>query len=362
MDKRFIICAIIFLTLTVLGVLAYANFEIYPRKIPVYPSRDVIANDYFALERWLAKTGHPVRVLRGRNLSRIVSGAEKTALVQASACDWKNAAGTLLPWIEGGGFLLISLDYAFYSEDLTGFLAGLGIRQGDLADDEEPDLLAAIDDQPEEPPVPDFDRAVHFTVDKTAGGREFFTIKDNAGLVRLARISLGKGALAVIGRPLFMFNDFLDREVNARLAWDVTGARAAGGNPGLLFIRDMRVTRGFLGRIADRGNVLPLAVSALLLVALGFWMVIPVFGLVFSEKRSRARPIRERFLAEIRFLKKYGALASYLEVYVRELKMRGRGMESAVLEIEEIFQSGRPMKYQDIIKHLRKLETLTERL
>jgi hypothetical protein len=370
MNKRFVICTVIFLVLMTLGILAYASLEIYPRKVPVFPSRDVISNDYFALERWLAETGHPVRVEKRGGLFRIVSGPEKTAFVHASACDWENSGVILKPWIEQGGFLLISLDYSFYDDDLSGFLADMGIRQDEYPsgedeneeDEETAEPLAAIDEPLDETSVSDFDRSVQFFIDtaKAANaGAKVFAIKDHTGAVRLAGLSLGKGALAVTGRPRFMLNNYLDRETNARLAWDLTGARTSAENPALLFIREKRVTKGFLGKIADRGNFLPLVTSALILVILGFWMVIPVFGLVFSEKRNRARPIRERFLAEIRFLKKYGALQSYLEIYMRELKLRGR--EGDIAEFEQAPQPGR-MKYRDIISALRKLENLMERI
>jgi hypothetical protein len=77
-------------------------------------------------------------------------------------------------------------------------------------------------------------------------------------------------------------------------------------------------------------------------------MVIPVFGLVFYEKQKTSRPIRERFTAEIRFLKKYGALNHYLEVYERELKLG---------ENREI---NKTYSYRELINKLRYYETMPE--
>jgi hypothetical protein len=99
----------------------------------------------------------------------------------------------------------------------------------------------------------------------------------------------------------------------------------------------------------DRGNIVPVIVSALLVIILGFWMVIPVFGLVFSEKQKTARPIRERFLAEIRFLRKYNALNHYLEVYERELKLNDKGEKR-----------NEPLNRGEIVRELRKLQTISE--
>lgn len=365
MDKRLAVCAVIMAVLIILGLIAAATLEIYPRKVSIFPSRNAIFNDYFALERWLAETGHPVRVIRGGKLSRLVSGAERIVIVRASACDWKDAAAILGPWIERGGFLLVSVDQDFEDGDFAAFLAGRGISLNPHpgGEDAEAGALADIDNPADESADPDFDWNVRFFTIKpeTARGK-IFTITDSTGAVRMARVEMGAGALTVTGRLRFMFNRYLDREINARLAWDLTGARTSAANPGLLFVREERVTKGFLGNIAARGNILPLAVSALLLVLIGFWMVIPAFGLRFGERPNRARPLRERFLAEIRFFKKYGALGSYLETYVRELKLRRTEGHGELAEIEQALQSGHLTKYRDIINGLRKLESLMERV
>jgi hypothetical protein len=79
-------------------------------------------------------------------------------------------------------------------------------------------------------------------------------------------------------------------------------------------------------------------------------MVVPVFGLVFNEKQRNARPIKERFLAEVRFLKKYRALDYYVKIYRRELKR----------DLQET--AGASYNYRDIISELRKYETKGGRL
>jgi hypothetical protein len=365
MHKRFTVCAVIVLVLTAAVVFACIALELYPRKVPVFPAREALTNDFFALERWLAKTGHPVRVEKRGSPSRIVSGGEQSALVQASACVWENAGTVLMPWIERGGFLVICLEAEdLYDDDLAAFLADCGIVP-DMYGDDAADPLADMEDLPEAAAVPDFDWSIGFLAGTTQAAGNSFTMRDGEGTVRLARFSRGAGAITVIGRPLFMYNDYLEREINARLAWELTGARTSLAEPGLLFVREKRVTRGLLGKIAGRGAVFPLALSALLLVIVGFWAVIPMVGPVFSEQRSRARPIGERFRAEVRFLKKYGALQSYLETYARELKSQARGGEGDCAAIAAALRPGPPgrtLKYRDIIKELRKLESLMERI
>jgi hypothetical protein len=119
-----------------------------------------------------------------------------------------------------------------------------------------------------------------------------------------------------------MFNNSLNRQPNARLAWELTGELTVENNKGILFVRSggRYISKSLFGKIMDRGNLIPVIISAALVIFIGFWMVIPVFGLVFYEKQKSSRPIKERFTAEISFLKKYKGLNYYLEVYERELQ------------------------------------------
>ena len=97
----------------------------------------------------------------------------------------------------------------------------------------------------------------------------------------------------------------------------------------------------------ERGNLVPVIISSLILIILGFWMVIPVFGLVLPEKQFTARPIKDRFIAEIRFLKKYEALNHYLHVYEREQKCIRNECGSS--EKEKIYN------YQELINQYRRI-------
>jgi len=62
--------------------------------------------------------------------------------------------------------------------------------------------------------------------------------------------------------------------------------------------------------------------------------VIPGFGLVKWDDEKPSRPLRERFLAEGRFLKRYGALDFYSQAYVREIK-RCLAMQEGIIGDEE---------------------------
>ena len=333
MDKRIVICAVIFLVLAVLGVLAYTNLEIYSRKTYSPPSGETLANSYFALERWLNETGHSVRIEKQGSPAKIAAAPERVALVLAAACKWEDAKEILIPWIEQGGFLVISLDESVIDKNLMKFISefGIGVQEN------------LLDENPGGDTIPDFYwRDIYFSHDDDA---EIFTINDSMGYARLVEVYSGEGALTVIGRPRFMYNNNLERDINAGLSWGLTGARANGENTGILFIRNRYISKSLFGKIMDRGNIVPIIVSAVLVIVLGFWMVVPVFGLVFGEKQKTARPIRERFLAETRFFRKYGALNHYLEVYKRELKLKGNGEKR-----------NEPLNHREIIKELSLLQ------
>jgi len=336
MDKRIYICAAIVLLFALFALLAYDNLEIYTEKVPKSPSRKVYNNWFYAMEQWLNETGHPVRIENEGSPEKIAASPETAAFVHATDCSWEGAEEILLPWIEKGNSLYICLDSydpEYTDENLLEFLSGLGI---------EIDTISYSDDFKGEN-IPEFNWYIHFLIDEDA---DIFTVRDNQGYARLAEISLGEGKLTITGFPVFMYNNKLKNEINAALAWELTGARAATG---VLFIYTRYTEKTFFGRIMERGNILPVIFSALLVIILGFWMVIPVFGLVFEEKQKNSRPIRERFAAEISFLKKYKALDYYLDIYKREHQYTDDRILTNVSEQKEKYN------YREIINKLRSI-------
>jgi hypothetical protein len=371
-SNKWIAFGLVFLVLLILAVFAYTSLEIYPVTVQKSPSRQVLVNDFFALEQWLAKTGHPVRTLKRGNAARIMGAPEKTVFVQADVFDWDGAGEALKSWMEAGGFLLVSLEYPPEEDEeeaLYAFLESFGIYAAWSNDDAEADEVSGDEEYEEaendvaEPlmvDTPDFYSLIQFELSEAARVSAYTLTEQRLDeeLIRLVQIPLGAGALTLTGPPWFMENDCLGRDVNARLAWDLTGARAGDGHPGVLFIRGRGQVKSLFGRLADRGNFLPLGLSALILAAIGFWMVIPRFGLVFSEQNSPGRPIRDRFRAEIRFLKKYGALEMYLELYLREIKrrLRGREPEPEVEAVEQALRKKGRLSYREIVRSLQILE------
>jgi hypothetical protein len=344
-------------------------------------------------------------------------GPEQSVYIHASLFDWQDSESILIPWVEEGGSLLISLESGWYNEDddfapqsmpLTQFLEAIGVQaeicvyeddeddgvtednyeENDddvepqpgsevalgqrssvplLTEDAEPEstvilsstILADID------PLLAFDSRFCFSLieDFDFAGVPL-TMEDEREITRLVSVPLGQGSVTVTGQPYFMYNDNLESEENARLAWELTAAKTKGENQGVLFIRGRRTVKSLFGKLAERGNLLPPLVSVLALVCIGFWMVIPGFGVVRSGDERRARPIRDRFRAEARFLKKYHALDGYLEVYLREIKSKCRDREKdpRIAEIENSLVEKKHRTYGEIIRDLKILETTMEHL
>jgi hypothetical protein len=292
---------------------------------------------------------------------------------------------SLASWINGGGNLVVSLDYTPYGEGPPGsFLSGFGVyvevypfEDEETSGDEDAEAPDAADADGEirrgEFSFPDFDHRLRFKIFSPGEGAGYAagqpeTFADHDGNIRLVNIPAEEGRLTVFGDPYFMVNYNLSAETNARLAWSLFG------EGGVLFIRGRRIVKSFFGKFAERGDFVPLLVSLAVLVGAGFWMVIPVFGLVRGGEKSRARPIQERFRAEIRLFKKYRSLSVYLEPYLGELRRKipfgnppaenflDTETESEIQRIESALQSGKKMGNKEIIRDLLILEKIMERL
>jgi len=342
MYKRVLFFAGIIFLLVLIGYVLYSNLEIYEYKVPTGLSREARTNNYYAMEQWLKQTGHPVRFENTFNPSKLAAAEERVVMLHSIEGQWDNADEFIIPWIEQGGHLIISfnyhyLDISLIDENILNMLFDLGItlEKGNVGEDIFTEKISSYEPESEKP-IPNIGSNITFLCDDK---NKISVIKDEYGYARLAEVSIGKGTLTVTGFSSFMYNSFIKEEVNANLAWNLTGARANGENSGVLFVRKRNLPNSMLGKIMERGNLLPVGISALLLIVLGFWMVIPIFGLVSVEKQKIARPIRERFLAEIRFLKKYRALDNYL--VNEEEKNTGESSEKKAYNYRELINQYR---------------------
>jgi len=265
-NKIYIFIAII-IVFCLTGLVIYSYFEIYPRQKTIYPSTEAENNSFLAAERWLKATGHNIRISDTISLINITEAHERVVIIN----NWMfnpEEAERIIEWIKQGHFLIVF-------EDIT---------------DIDPKLIEIL--------------SKHGTI-----------IEDEVNGNKLTEIQIGNGSITSTGTSRFMYNKYLLDENNARLTWKLTGARTDETNMDILFIRQTKwkESKSIFGAIMERGNFTPVIVSALLLIFIGFWAVIPRFGLVSNDKQKNSKPINERFTAEIRFLKKYKALDYYLD-------------------------------------------------
>ena len=341
-----------------LGILAfalYSLFEIEPATRPVPPSREARINEYLALDRWLGGTGISLRTLDTGNLLLVLEAEERQIFLQSSLFHWTDEGVEYLShWVREGGTLFLVLDYSmgWVEEEPLSFLEQFGISA-----EMESTRRAFFRDTE----YPNYDGRVSFNVDD----EEALALKDRSGQVRLVQQNRGAGKLIVSGSPHFLLSANLDDEANSRLAWALFS-----GEGDWLFIRGTTRVQGFLGSLFRQGNFQVLLVSALVLLVIGFWAVIPGFGLVRGDDEKPGKALRERFLAEGRFLKNYGALDFYCQAYIKEIKRRLAHKEGLSSEEEiqrRIFELlGRqvtaPLAAQDFIKMISDYKTLLERI
>ena len=375
--------------LILVGIFCYTQLEIVPTTRWEGPSREVRANQYFALDEWLNESGRPVRVLSRGNITTILTGPEQTIFVEISRLTWTDDPGRLIPWLQSGGQLIVSLD-APLNYHLTDFMQSLGIavmdpysensitpetdkKPEETAADEPPEPAetagepaeTTANEEPSEPPEtaaneetaadekppvpqekpgsPDLDLQTSFTITEKKPTVDRITVMNHRDKIKLVKLELGEGWIVFTGEAEFLHNYSLitynpRREENINLAGELFFTDRPGnlpegiaGKEGVLFVRALNGERYFFGNLVERGNPWAMAASLVLLIIVGFWMVIPPFGRFRPAPEKPGKPLRERFLAEGRFLKKYHALGKYLEVYERELEQRSRsrGIASA---------------------------------
>jgi hypothetical protein len=332
-------------------------FEIVPSSRWVEPSQEARSNPFLALDRWLTGTGRQIRVLDLGNLRTLLEAPEKTVYIEDSCFSWEagtdqeeSAADAMLTsWIQEGAKLIVSLNNSYgISWRMAKYLDGLGIEPTGFADElngEDEEDEAGEDEareagaeeagetdaeetgeaeagaETEEQPY--FDWNTSFRINETAPEVDRISIMTagQKNAVKLVTLHMGKGTITFTGTSYFLRSTNLYNRKNAELAVTLLAdPDEQSGNRGILFIRGFLEERHLFGNLADRGDLRPLVISILLLIVLGFWMVVPSFGRFKPVFERPGKPLRERFLAEGQFLKKYQALDKYRDAYAREVE------------------------------------------
>ncbi|MCL2006964.1 MAG: hypothetical protein FWG77_02660 [Treponema sp.] len=316
MNRNLIIVSLIVIALiSIAAFTIYNNFEIQRVVRAIPPTREARANEYLALDRWLTGMGIPVRVKNSSSLLDILEARERNIFIQSSLFTWTKEASTyLFHWVETGGTLYLVLDNFQGATDsgLLDFLLEFGINA------ERSGRITYYDDYE----YPDYDLRVFFSVNDN----NTLTFRDRGNIVRLVQRRSGAGTIIVSGNPQFLLSRNLDNPANSRLAWALFADRATrlgGSDSGAwLFIRGIPVSQGLWGSLFRQGNFTALIVSVSVLLLIGFWAVIPNFGLLSGDDTKPGKTLRERFLSEGRFLRNYRALDVYKNAYLKEIKRK----------------------------------------
>jgi hypothetical protein len=368
--------------LLALAVFLINRLEFYERTVRQPLSRELRANNFYLLGQWLSGSGHPARFSPRWAGLKELNPREGGLLVLASLIDWEREGESLLPWVREGGVLLISIDPAWYwwasesasarLEALEAFLKTLGLKlllpTGEGEDEYDEEYDEEYDDEGEEwKDFPDYDWSIGLEpLGEVPPEGEELILRDQGGRIRLVRRALGKGRLTVTGSCYFMYNRYLDLEANARLSWELTGASLDAGRPGMLFVRGRRATGGLFNTLRERGNLLPPLLSILVLVLVGFWTVIPGFGVRREEESAPRGAITGRFSSEARFIRRYGAYGPYLEAYLGELRRRSGGLGKDIEKLEAAYRAdqgaGKRIGRRKMAEYLERLMAALERI
>ncbi|MDR2702106.1 MAG: DUF4350 domain-containing protein [Spirochaetaceae bacterium] len=351
-DRQSLLVFIVILGILIFaGILCYTQLEVVPDTSWTDPSREAKTNQYLALNRWLDGLGYSVRTISVGDVETVLQGPEKTVYIENSRFNWADKE-RLIPWLREGGRLIVSLD-ASANGQLAEFMETLGgiqeidqwAYEGDDAGEDESDKEDPgkdnrdKEDRNEISKIPPRENAPFFwgtnfkIKTQNAQADRVLVMGNKYGAIKLVKAELGKGWVVFTGEAVFLHNFYLNQSDNVNLAGELflakdggneSGSRETGTGENILFIRMLSGERHLFGNLAERGNPLALAVSIALLIITGFWMAIPVFGRFRPEPERPGKPLRERFLAEGRFLAKYHALGKYIEVYKKELEQRSR--------------------------------------
>jgi hypothetical protein len=308
----------VILVLSILAFLFFHYFEIIQFKTAISPSREYYDNNYFTLERWFNEAGIPVKY-NWYDLYNETDEIIKQKTILFSYTEYvytKKSKEEMMNLIKNHN-VIICLDNGSntLNNNMIELLSDFGITTGLT-----PHYYTYSDDY-----TPDYHWKYKFEIEDNKDYILYYDIHNN---IRIVRIPLDGVMLTIIGSPSFMWNRSITKELNARLTWELLGEPS--DENGIIIVHDYRephINKSLFGTLMQRGNIIPVLISVILLIFFGFWMVIPVFGLVKEEKQLNTRPIKERFAAEIGFLKKYKGLYYYDEE-IKKIKGENNGKNS----------------------------------
>ena len=367
---------VILFFIAIVAVFCFTQLEIVPGKRRVGPSREVRDNSFYALEKWLTENDRPVRLLSEGTLDTMLDAPEKTIFVKNSSFRVNADPALLIPWLEEGNQLIISLDQEI-NYRLKEFMESLGItiaaspnaifNTDDTEDETDYSFIIEEENSGEtdQEKSPFFDWNISFKrKDPETPLKYPAQVINSNGNTKLIKFEIGKGWLIFTGEANFLKNNALREKQNVNLAAEIFLAHSPEDGGGILFLRPISGERHLMGNLAERGNPAALFISIGLLIVAGFWMSIPVFGRFRPAPEKPGKPLHERFLAEGRFLKKNYALGKYIETYEKEVEQRtkNKGILLAENTADTTTAVNPAIKEITFVQFLREQKKLMEQL
>ena len=354
------------ISLAVLGLFAFIfnlYFEIAEHEVYTRPSIEAMSNSFLALDRWLLSNDFTIRVENKGDYHVIEDSFEDIIFIQSDNFSWdKESIDLLLHRVEYGATFILSLGFSRHWPEqsvLGEFLGSLGLESFYP----EGGYSFTYDSN-----APSFARNITFVETETENA--YLVLRDAEDYIRLVAFQKGQGKIIIMGRPRFLENYSISSPANARLGWYLfAGGDTQSDSRSVFFIRGDTDTEGLISGFFQRGNFLIIIIAMFLLIAVGFWAALPVFGIVKENTEGKGKTLSERFLAEGRFYKRYNSLDVYTTLYTREIKRRLNKKESPDdKEIKEFIrgENGKSKSMPKDIKHFSKsiviLKTILERL
>jgi hypothetical protein len=325
---------IIGIILIIAASLFFTFFTIERYTIKTGESIEAKKNIYLAIDRWLIETGHELLIYESGGTEQIIDSRKKNIIIFSSSFDWNDYQNLEELIRYENNHVTIFIDGP-EDERLSDFLFNFNIechfdglwRYQNIDDDDNED---EADDAFEEKTT--FDEAVYFSAIDADKNSDDNYLQDKRGNIRLIRVQFMAGSLIVSGTPLYMDWNFIrDSEYhgNSHLAWSISGALDTG-KQGFAIFRSKKAASGkthhddyadnFFGLFFQNKASYLIVLSALALIIAGFCVTFPAFGRWKLERVAPGKSIRERFLYEGRFLKKYKALDLYLKHHADDIR------------------------------------------
>jgi hypothetical protein len=367
--------AIIFAIILIIAIsLFFSFFTIQSYLVKTGESIEVKKNIYLAIDRLLMRTGHPLMIYEAGDLDNIIDSGKKKAIIFSSSFDW-NCYKELEELIRYENYTIIVFIDGPEDDLLSEFLFNfnIGYYFDGLWKDPDDNESGKNDD------IADFDTAVCFNIIESddSNNKHLDYLEDGSGDIRLIRLTINDNSLVVSGTPLYMDWSFIndaDCRSNARLAWSISGA-LDDEKDGFVILRSKKAAAGktyhdsgsFFNLFFQNKAAYMIVFSSLALVISGFCVSFPSFGRWKAERKSPCKSIKERFLLEGRFLKKYDALNLYLEPYAERIRAHyhrsGIDNDTDIInhiikekqidrgDIEAFFNANKKIKAKDLLKY-----------